>query len=161
MKKTAIAILSVVMTGLVAGVAAAKSAALSEKGRGKADVGTSIKGSGAVRGTPVSGSFTAAFTADWGNGSTRDGKRCARAGGNVTLSHGGDQLVLNSTGIACRASSDGHVAYSGSWTVFSGDGKYESQGVGKGTVTFTAVQANAIAIKLSGSFTMAERKGPY
>jgi hypothetical protein len=161
MKKTAFAILSVVMTGLVVGVAAAKSPALSENGRGKADVGTSIKGSGPVRGTPISGSFTAAFSADWGNASTRNGNRCARAGGEVTLSHAGDQLVLNSTGVACRASSDGHVAYSGSWTVFSGDGKYETQGAGKGKLTFTAVQANAMAIKLSGSFTMAERKGPY
>jgi hypothetical protein len=161
MKKTAFAILSVVIAGLVVGAAAAKSPALNEKGRGKAELTTSIKGSGSVKGSPIAGSFTAAFTADWTNASTQSGKRCTRAGGDVTLSHGGDQLVLNSTGVACRAGSDGHIAYTGSWTVFSGDGKYETQGVGTGKVTFTAVRANAMAIKLSGSFTMAERKGPY
>jgi hypothetical protein len=161
MRKTAFAILSVVLTGLVVGAAAAKSPGLNEKGRGLADVGNSIKGSGAVRGTPIAGSFTAAFSADWSKASTQNGKRCTRAGGNVTLSHGADQLVLNSTGVACRANSDGHISYAGTWTVFSGDGKYEHQGVGKGKVTFTAVRANAMALKLSGSFTMAERKGPY
>jgi hypothetical protein len=161
MRKTIFAAVIVAVFGLAVGAEAAKAPALSEKGRGPADLATlSIKGSGSVKGKPIAGSFTAAFTADWGNAATRNGKRCARAGGNVTLSHGPDQLVLTSTGVACRAA-DGHVSYTGSYTVFSGDGKYESQGVGKGKVTFTAVRANAMAISLRGSFSMAERKGPY
>ena len=160
MSKSAFAILIVAVFGITVGAAAAKAPALSEKGRGPADLATSIKGSGPVKGTPIAGSFTAAFTADWGNAVTRNGKRCARAGGNVTLSHGPDQLVLTSTGVACKAG-NGSVTYTGSYSVFSGDGKYESMGVGKGKVTFAAVRANAMAITLAGSFSMAERKGPY
>jgi hypothetical protein len=161
MRKTTFAAVIVAVFGLAAvGAAAAKSPALSEKGRGPAQLTTSIKGSGSVKGKPIAGSFVAAFTADWGNATTRNGKQCARAGGNVTLSHGPDQLVLTSTGVACRAG-NGSVTYTGSYTVFSGDGKYESLGVGKGKVTFAAVRANAMAITLNGSFSMAERKGPY
>ena len=163
MKKTTLAILIGSVLALAGGASAAKSPALNQNGRGpaEADVETAIKGSGAVRGKPVAGSFTASFTADWGNSATRNGKRCARAGGTVTLSRGADQLVLTSTGTACRTASNGRVAYTGSYTVFSGDGRYESRGVGSGRVTFNVLRRNAMAITLRGSFTMAERVGPY
>jgi hypothetical protein len=110
---------------------------------------------GTFRGKPLTGSYSAVFTAFW------TGSKCAHAGGTVVLQgkNGKDSLTLDEGGIVCKVSS-GVVAYhfKGSYSITSGSGIYATSGTGTGKASFDLLRSgNKVRMSEVGGFSLTER----
>lgn len=112
---------------------------------------------GTFRGHPMIGSFTAVFTASWTGG------KCARAGGEVALTSktGRNGLSLSESGRVCKvAGSNVLYHFTGTYSITTGTGAYETEGVGQGRASFDLLTGSAVRLAAVGSFKLTERPAP-
>jgi hypothetical protein len=138
---------------------------LSEEGTGIASRNTAACGGipngcvhakGTVRGQPITGDFTLAYTADWSK-TTKAGK-CAKAGGTIELiaKNPANSITLTDTGRLCKAAS-GTFTYAGAYTLSLGTGIYANTGVSSGRSGFTVSAKGKIHVLYRGTFKPIER----
>jgi hypothetical protein len=110
-----------------------------------------LDGRGGAMGRPLSGSALGNLTVDWSQSTTTANGTCAPAGGSIQISDSaGNALKLNQTGTLCKRNGNTYV-FSGSYNVADGSGRYDANGAGTGSASWT-MTGNAVHGALTGGF---------
>ena|SRR5437868_14436236 len=119
-----------------------------------------LSAAGTFKGRPMTGgTFTAKFTVDWTRAKKVNGATCASGGGSVDLAgKAGDALSLTATGTLCKGGSSSYpYRFNGHYNIVAGGGKYATDGVGSGNVSWQKLPGTRLNLNVVGSLKMTAR----